>query len=541
MRHQATKQKQLVAKQEKEIRELEECTFQPSINSRSEFYARRLRGGIIEPLPERLFHEADKRSTLRNKAKEMMEADAMCDYTFQPHINRTQATSKATSSKDDGRAPIHLRAEAIKRKKQENIRTVQRAEEQRSECFFQPRISRKSERLVQQKRDRLYREASKGNMDCLKQLGPVEERLYAEAQEKEQRHAALQDFLGDSTQSVPSVDDTSRRICKDSVYFQGAQQDFITRQQTFELARQRRMEVRSQHADAECSFRPAITEASRHIIASNLELVGETPEERVTRLAVQDAARRDQVREELEQFYQREYTFKPEINPVSEMLAASRYDNSASYAHGLDVSDSYTHERLYRTGLAKSRLNEDSRMDECTFRPQLDARSCKRFAHIKPHYANTPDLMESIRQEQDKKAECLLERRRELEEAHQTDLTFAPQVGDGYKEPEAPIVVSGLGRFYELKGLALKKQQELQEREAKVFRPELGGVRCNGVTIPEPFNLSSGHCSHPHTGHAEAEDSHWSERHQDCTFAPETNETQNRELIRQIMGTVEVH
>lgn len=537
MRHQATKQKQLMAKQDKEIRELEECTFQPSINSRSEFYARRLRGGIIEPLPERLFHEADKRSTLRNKAKEMMEADAMCDYTFQPHINRTQATSSRDDGRrDDGRTPIHLRAEAINKKKQENIRTVQRAEEQRSECFFQPRISRRSEQLVQQKRDRLYKEASKGNMDCLKQLGPVEERLYAEAQDKEQRHAALQDFLGDST-CVPSVDDTSRRICKDSVYFQGAQQDFLTRQQTFELARQRRMEVRSQHADAECSFRPAITEASRHIIASNLDLVGETPEERVTRLAVQDAARRDQLREELEQFYKREYTFKPEINPVSELLAASRYDNSGSYAHGLDE----THERLHRTGLAKSRLNEDSRMDECTFRPQLDARSSKRFAHVKPHYANTPDLMECIRQEQDKKAECLLERRRELDEANQTDLTFAPQVGDRYKEPEAPIVVSGLGRFYELKGLALKKQQEMQEREAKVFRPELTGARCNGVTIPEPFNLSSGHCSHSHTGHAETENSHWSERHEECTFAPETNETQNRELIRQIMGTVEVH
>lgn len=257
LQHQASKEKQMQAKQDKEMEELGECTFQPSINSRSEFYARRSRGCFAQALPERLYHEADKRTNLRNKAKEIMEADALYSYTFQPKINESSRGSIGP------RAPLHLRVDTLTKKREERVRSAQMAEEKESENFFQPKISNRSERLVQRKRDMLYRSASQGQIECLRQLGPVEERLYAEAQEKEQRRAALQEFHQEELQSFPSVDDTSRRICKTSVYFQGPQEDFLTRQQTFELAKQKRMDVRTQHLETECSFHPKITETSR--------------------------------------------------------------------------------------------------------------------------------------------------------------------------------------------------------------------------------------------------------------------------------------
>lgn len=264
LQHQASKEKQMQAKQDKEMEELGECTFQPSINSRSEFYARRSRGCFAEALPERLYHEADKRTNLRNKAKEIMEADVLCSYTFQPKINEKSRGSIGQ------RAPLHLRLGTLNKKREERVRSAQVAQEKSSEHFFQPKISNRSERLVQQKRDMLYRSASHGHLECLKQLGPVEERLYAEAREKEQRRAALQEFHNEEMQSFPSVDDTSRRICKTSVYFQGPQQDFLTRQQTFELAKQKRMDVRAQHLENECSFQPQITEASRQLVSGQV-------------------------------------------------------------------------------------------------------------------------------------------------------------------------------------------------------------------------------------------------------------------------------
>ena len=270
LQHQASKEKQMQAKQEKEMEELGECTFQPSINSRSEFYARRSRGCLAEALPERLYHEADTRTNLRNKAKEIMEADALCSYTFQPKINENSRGSIGP------RAPLHLRLETLTKKREERVRSAQLAQEKSSEHFFQPKISDRSERLVQRKRDMLYRSASHGQVECLKQLGPVEERLYAEAQEKEQRRAALQEFHNEDLQSFPSVDDTSRRICKASVYFQGPQQDFLTRQQTFELAKQKRMDLRAQHNETECSFQPKITETSRQLVSGQVLVLFDT-------------------------------------------------------------------------------------------------------------------------------------------------------------------------------------------------------------------------------------------------------------------------
>ncbi|CAE7856323.1 HMG1, partial [Symbiodinium microadriaticum] len=200
VQHQAAKQKHMQARQEKEMQELDECTFQPSINARSEYYARRSRSCFVESLPERLYHEADKRASLRNKAKELMEADALCSYTFQPNINPSRGAT---------RAPLHLRAEELRQRREQRVRSAQIAEERRSGSLFQPKISNRSERIVQKKRDMLYRCASQGQVDCLRQLGPVEERLYAEAHEKEQRRAALQDFHQELVQSFPSVDDTS--------------------------------------------------------------------------------------------------------------------------------------------------------------------------------------------------------------------------------------------------------------------------------------------------------------------------------------------
>eukprot|EP00416_Gambierdiscus_australes_P035372 CAMPEP_0171118904 /NCGR_PEP_ID=MMETSP0766_2-20121228/95867_1 /TAXON_ID=439317 /ORGANISM="Gambierdiscus australes, Strain CAWD 149" /LENGTH=80 /DNA_ID=CAMNT_0011581523 /DNA_START=15 /DNA_END=254 /DNA_ORIENTATION=- len=79
--------------------------------------------------------------------------------------------------------------------------------------------------------------------------------------------------------------------------------------------------------------------------------------------------------------------------------------------------------------------------------------------------------MENIREEMERKQELLLERRREAEAQQLVGCTFTPEThgGRSYEEPQRPVVVSGLARFFELRTLAQKRQQELQQREVKVF------------------------------------------------------------------------
>lgn len=522
LRQQATCLKQQQARKEKELTEMKQCTFKPSINTKSEFYARRSRGCYVEPLAARLHHEADKRTMLRQKAKELLEADEMCSYTFQPQINRTGPTGEEVEQ-----TPLHLRTEEIRRMQQEKCAARQAAEDERSDCSFQPRISEKSDRIVRRKRDEMYRNLTQGAGNYSKLLGPVEDRLYAGAQDLQQRRVAMQSSVSEASQSAPTVDDTSRRICRDSVYFQGPQQDFVTRQQTFELAKQRRQEIRSQHADLVNTFKPEISDTSRQLVSGNIEYVGETLEERIHRLAVKDVERRDKLKGHLEQYQYRECTFRPELNRTSQMLAA-KIDDVAS----LDSADvaAPVHERLYKQGQNRSRCSDDSRMEECTFAPAVSSKTSKRYAHIKSRYTgNGAKIMDNIEEDLIRKEEYLAEKRREREEQQIQQCTFNPETTRPYEEPEQAVIVSGLGRFFELRELARKQQEEQLRREAKIFHPE-SKARCDGITIPEPFPLSRGAGDKWRN-----EDS--IQRPRECTFAPMTTESENRRLVDQILNS----
>jgi len=520
--------RQQQARQEKDTHEMQECTFKPAINNRSEFYARRTRGCYLEPLSERLHHEADKLAILRQKAKELLEADEMCAYSFRPNINRSRSSDDLRGD----RTPLHLRAEKISKKRQENLRAAQAAEDVRSDCSFQPRISGRSERIVQKKRDEMYRALSQGDGQCLKMLGPVEDRLYAEAEVQNQKRLGKQDSISESSQPMPSVDDMSRKICKQSVYFQGPQQDFLTRQQTFELAKQRRLEVRAQHAEAKSSFRPHISDNSRQLVSNNVEYIGETPQDRDARLSKKDATRREQLRVALEQLHYRDCTFRPNINPGQQ--AGSRGDSSVLDSTSDSACTEPVHERLYKATPAKSRSVEDADAMECTFRPQIDTKAMRRFSHVRPHYQrDASNIMDNIKEELDKREENIAERRRELEEQERAMCPFTPGVSKPYDEPHRPVVVSGLGRFFELRQLAARQQQEQQEREAKAFCLEASTTRCGGVTIPEPFELS---CNMRDESRRTRGSQRFDGEDTECTFHPQTNESAKKELLKEIMS-----
>eukprot|EP00929_Paragymnodinium_shiwhaense_P115453 TRINITY_DN8433_c0_g1_i1.p1 TRINITY_DN8433_c0_g1~~TRINITY_DN8433_c0_g1_i1.p1 ORF type:complete len:610 (-),score=148.97 TRINITY_DN8433_c0_g1_i1:241-2070(-) len=536
IRHKALMDKQEQARREKENREMEDCTFKPKLNTKSEFYARRSRGCYLEPLAERLHHEADMRAVLRQKAKELLEADEMCAYSFQPKIN-----SRPSSAGPEARTPIHRRTEMLRRQKQEQAKAAQEAEDRRTECSFRPKISERSEKIVQKRRDDTYRSVSQGDPAGIKMLGKVEDRLYAEAQVFEQRRAMRAETASEGgSVCAPSVDQESRRICKSSIYFQGPQQDFLTRQQTFEAAKQKRMEVRAQRVDSDCTFAPEISEYSRQLVSSNLDYVGETTEDRIERLAKRDVERREQLRGALEQVHYRECTFRPSVNAVSQALATRLED--MDYVDGLgggpsvgSASEMSVHERLYRTHTQqRQRMTERAGSqprfgEDCTFQPQVDSK--KRFSHIKAHYpANGGSrIMENIREELMDKEELLAFRRREVEDQERAECTFVPSTCRPYEEPQRPVAVSGLGRFFELRGLAQKQQREQKERESRVFHLEAPGTRCGGVTIQEPFELSSARRVSRERAPTRDEE--------ECTFSPWTNESVNRQLVRQIMST----
>jgi hypothetical protein len=246
------------------------------------------------------------------------------------------------------------------------------------------------------------------------------------------------------------------------------------------------MEVRTQHAEAKCSFRPAISDTSRQIVSTNFDYMGESLEDRVQRLAVRDVERREQVRGALENMQYQDCTFQPALNPMTQAIASQNHDRKSVDSD----TPSSVYERLFRT--ANKQRSVDDGSSEYTFKPEIDPRANRRYSHVRSHYDCKEGLMENIRDDLIRKEELIEERRRQLAEEETAECTFVP----GTKPPlenqrSAPAVVSGLGRFFQLKEMAQKQQEEQRARENKVFRPEQASrSRYGGVTIPEPFGLS---------------------------------------------------
>merc|ERR1711972_408600 len=113
--------------------------------------------------------------------------------------------------------------------------------------------------------------------------------------------------------------------------------------------------------------------------------------------------------------------------------------------------------------------------------------------------------------------------------------TFTPETSRAYEEPQNPVIVSGLDRFFELKGLAQRKQQEQQDREVRAFRPELCTTRCGSTTIPEPFDLSG---SGARDGTCQARQGQdLAQIPAEYSFTPQTNESANQEILKQLMSS----
>ncbi|CAK9046784.1 Hypothetical protein SCF082_LOCUS26288 [Durusdinium trenchii] len=451
--------KRHVRRQEQEEELARQCTFQPVINNKSEVFAQRARGCYAEALPERLGpNDARRRTALRDQAKELLQADDLYECTFTPRINR---------SSDNGGVPLHLRTKAIQQWKQDRVRALQEANLKQGRSF-KPKISARSQQLAQQRN---------GNCRARSHDGCYQRQSAEATQVKSDPRCACdssQRTLLNPSQASPKA--TSQ--C----------QDFLVRQAKFEQERKFRKDVRQRHASAECPFKPKISDVSEQITACNVQLIGETPEERIERLAVTDVNRRQLRQQEVQQHLDRACTFKPALSPHTEAIASARRASSPSGVH----------ERLYVE--AKTRAKEPA-SPECSsnrssFRPQLDPVSLKRFAHVKAHYRKPADIMESIRQQQDRRAEKVLRRFEEKALAETADCTFRPELCRSMKSSDAPVVVSGLGRFFELRTLAQRQEMEQRAYEAKVFRQGCAHGPPMGVTIPEPFALSeSNSCS----------------------------------------------
>lgn len=292
------------------------------------------------------------------------------------------------------RKPISERVSEIQRRKAENLLQKRMEVEVEQNATFKPAISSNSERIINRKREEAVRtiatgantgssssSVSNGRQNIAKQqLAPANERLYNLSKQRRTRPGGVEgnvgnkvtggssssstgsgmkrDYNAEETENQHNMKKTAPKtdaIIQNSVFFQGPCVDFIVRQQTFEDARNQRRELRRKIAEGDMKFQPTISRVSEALARSDANRLGETIEQRVERLSTVEQKRRQHLRQKLSQTAGEDCTFRPEINPVSRILATAEHVD----ADGRSVSESHhqgpVHERLYLE--AKERLD----------------------------------------------------------------------------------------------------------------------------------------------------------------------------------------
>jgi hypothetical protein len=460
--------------------EVAECTFRPVINQRSAALSKHgARAASREPFVERLHHEADTRLHLRAKARELLEEEKVAGQTFQPKIKEHPASAH--------QRPIHERLDDIMRRKKENI-NLRRVEQELTDndLTFAPKLAVKSEQMVQRAREKAVFTGKDTNV-----LHPVEDRLGLRSTSRSNLERPEQVRAGPRL----SEEDAAKRF-----------DDFLKRQEQFAAAREMNRENHRLDLDEPCTFQPKLALRSEVLVDANHRFWGETQQDIVTRLAVSDAQRRVELREELGREAYADCSFQPKVTQgrgpthpgapkVPQGRAGSRIKPAGDAAgktdggegkENVEEEDLDVHERLHRTStLAADKVDKEKPLDdECTFAPKVDQPG--KFKHVKAHYDfKDPNLAAAIKDELVEKAHRRMEGARTKDEDLLTDCTFQPRhSAEKRVEAEGPVVVRGLGRFLELKELARRQAAGPPQKKRAI-------ERVGPVTIPEPFHLST--------------------------------------------------
>ncbi|KAK3275755.1 hypothetical protein CYMTET_16127 [Cymbomonas tetramitiformis] len=465
------------------------------------------------PVQERLYQQSETKFVAREKAKKELEEAQLGTCPFAPRINNYNA--KKTYK------PLQERLADLQRSKSEKIARARMAQElEDPELTFQPRLNQTSMRIAEVLEERTEEAAMLGVTASSAHL--IERRM--------KKQEEIQSVMNEECTFQPAINQTSERMIQVMETF-GRNPDFVQRQQEQQDVTMYRKHAKQRDAvDEECKFVPQtnssqVLHASRHV-----SMCHETQAEKMERLSYKDKIRKESLKENLQQQHFAQYSFEPKLNNVSRSMARST-------TLGELVKD----ERRQKVLSEAKKAAEEAERAQCTFRPELVAKSKKlppRPYQVDMNHADT--ITRRIAEYQKEKEQRLEEYRAAQQYEELEACTFSPATNKT-KVPatrsSTPVVVRGLGRHLELQEMAKRMKVEHEDRAAKVFLENPNGGPKQQYTIPQPFNLDHKDCDErARLRKSKAQQELDDHRHSECTFRPRTLHGQNKELIQHILS-----
>jgi hypothetical protein len=417
-------------KYEKELEELKECTFHPTINHRP----RRQSGSL--PLEERLHHEADNRLVVREKARRLAEKRQIEQHPFKPKIN---PITKDLLTEED-KAPIYERMDHVQRKRNEERHKLWMQVLQDPHLTFQPEINPRSRVLAKKEKSAF------GETHTRKRVvkDPIEEFPFS-----------------------PQLNPNSERMVPAGRFYD-RQISFLEKQ----------LQKAHQSTSSEYSFAPQINTISKMLTAEDRQR--ETRQERIQRLFAEDWKRKEELHfQQQERFYSQQ-TFQPEINPISKLIGRSKTVDELA-------SDTSRQAKLEEAIEAAERAFQKAH----PFKPALSRRTSM---YSKPHLdlKDSSSIIASIEAYYEEKKKKMAALKAQLEKEKMNKCTFQPQVHTQVpNQDDGPVLVAGLAKHLQLKERAKQLEEEKKRKQEEAFKPRNMPKRPALYTIPVPFEFSS--------------------------------------------------
>ncbi|KUF98590.1 Beta-secretase 2 [Phytophthora nicotianae] len=344
---------------------------------------------------------------------------------------------------------------------------IERIREQldKEECgplSFTPTINPKSREIAT---NRLAeREAELQDAKHLK----VTDRLANDADEIAERKLATQEYFDMLNEQpfAPQISETSRKIVEQKPEFK---MNFVARQEYFQYRDQEKMEALEGFCEMEdtrgekLTFKPDIGNADGVLKHLRPDRCSESSQQKLYRLTYNDQREAELKKQRLQEEQYAQYTFKPEINPVSKALGRSSTLDELSHPvidiqpdppgskcsppqerrNGNDISTrvalrSYFANKRFRSRVALEM--EEASKAECTFQPTLVASkqrdgcaSTSKLHNREPRSRTklewqSENLLHLIEAERQKKADEIEAKRNAQELKELEECTFKPNL-----------------------------------------------------------------------------------------------------------------
>jgi hypothetical protein len=464
-----------------EAEQLKECTFQPKFAAKRN-YLQQNQGKSAEIKLSAASAASAAAIKLKAEKSAQKRENSAEEATFQPKI--TKKAKNLTNYQ-----PIQARLSTINAEKQRKLEETKQKLQKEQEFSFQPKLNSLSLALT-----------AENNREII-------ENHLEQAKSKKiqlQKQAEQQNFS-----FKPSVNPVSALILQAKSQIQPENGEFLARQQlsAAEAAKKRAESTELLRKQENCTFRPNIGNSEQILKVSKYRNGAETAQNGgeeggvVERLYNLDKQRSSAIREQLHQHsYSANYTFKPEINFVSQILAEPTPFSQLSQPNPSSAAANSAENKA-----------ENSRKSDLpanyTFKPSMNEYSQQLInsAQLQSNYSkeNLGNLVKEIQRDNVEKE---LLRNLELKEREEKELqscTFKPEVREFHPQllsgGEGLASVPGLQRYLELKQLHAHQVEEKAEREKKAFflhidartmKPHDSNIT-TVFTIPKPFHFET--------------------------------------------------